>query len=235
MEQKLENYFKKSIQNFDRLINIKFEDDKYSVKYVAIDYYEKEAPKFSILKETRLNLKSELRHIKIESLLETINDVDETSFFDVEDIIYNEEQRARIDKLRNPDSKSNSEYDILNQSKKKYSESFKLGDKIWYKGYPGFITFEHKNRCEDDLNRFSVKVKDTEVRYVKGTLLAKRVVRDLSFIEIDPTLNKLSTEKLLKMYKRNRDRNNGVGDLKIKRILQEREHIQKTPNKIVIL
>jgi hypothetical protein len=230
MEEKLENYFKKRIENFDKLIRF----DKDSVKYVAIDYYEKIAPKFSIIYK-KLDLKSELRNIKIESLLESINDVDETSFFDVEDVIYNEEQRARLDKLRNPDSKSNSEYDILNQSKKKYSESFKLGDKIWYKGYPGFITFEHKNRCEDDLNRFSVKIKDEEVRYVKGTLLAKRVVRDLSFIEIDPILNKLSTEKLLKMYKRNRDRNNGVGDLKIKRILQEREHIQKTPNKIVIL
>ena len=54
----------------------------------------------------------------------------------------------------------------------------------------------------------------------------KRIPEKIN-IPIDKELDKLSTEKLLAMYKAMRKRNRGRGDMKIKAILNQREHIQK--------
>ncbi len=78
----------------------------------------------------------------------------------------------------------------------------------------------------------SVRVKETEFRRVYGHELLGRAQRDLSHIKVDKELDKLSTEKLLKMYRRRMKLNKGVGDVTIQRILQDREHIQKGEKKI---
>ncbi len=56
----------------------------------------------------------------------------------------------------------------------------------------------------------------------------------MSHIEVDPVLNKLSTEKLIRMLRNIRKRNKGLGCSKIKRILNDREHVQRGKLKIVI-
>ena len=140
-----------------------------------------------------------------------------------------------MEKLRNPKhSNVRSGWIELKKIKKEYSDSFKLGQKVWYKNAPGIITFKHSDKEDEDLSRWSVKCNDTEFRYIDGTKLLERTERDLSYVPIDPELNKLPTEKLLKIYKSRRKRNKGVGDLRIKRILKDREHIQKGEDKVVI-
>lgn len=56
--------------------------------------------------------------------------------------------------------------------------------------------------------------------------------KSLSHIKVDKELDKLSTDKLLKMYRRRMKLNKGVVDVTIQRILQDREHIQKGETKI---
>ena len=65
--------------------------------------------------------------------------------------------------------------------------------------------------------------------------MTNRKQDDLSYVPVDPELNKLSTVKLLKMYKRTQKRNKGKGDKTIKRILNEREHIGSKEKKVVIV
>jgi ribA/ribD-fused uncharacterized protein len=120
MEQKLENYFKKNIQNFDRLINIKFEDDKYSVKYVAIDYYEKEAPKFSILKETSAT--------KIKALGRSVKNYD--------DSIWNEHKlNIMINGLRLKFQQNKKLLEELLSTNNKILYEASKNDKIWGIGF----------------------------------------------------------------------------------------------------
>lgn len=119
--------------------------------------------------------------------------------------------------------------DELVKAKKEYTEKFKVGDRVYYKNNPGIITFKHSDKSELAPTKFSVQVKDTEFRYVCGLELVERKKQDLSDIEIDPNLNKLSTEKLLKMYRRQR------GNRYIKRILEEREHVQREEQKTIII
>lgn len=107
-----------------------------------------------------------------------------------------------------------------------YSENFKIGQKVFYNGQKGIISFKHEHK-DGVCQRWSVKVKETEYRRVYGTELLARVQTDLSHIKVDKDLDKLSTEKLLKMYRRKMKVNRGRGDIRIKRILQDREHIQK--------
>jgi hypothetical protein len=57
---------------------------------------------------------------------------------------------------------------------------------------------------------------------------------DLSKIEVDKELNKLSTLKLLKMYKKSLKRGRGLGNKKIKRILYDREDISNREIKKII-
>jgi hypothetical protein len=58
-------------------------------------------------------------------------------------------------------------------------------------------------------------------------ILSYKAFEDLSHIEIDKELNKIPTDKLLKMYRKGMKVNCGRGDIKIKRILNDREHIEK--------
>jgi hypothetical protein len=234
--ESLHNSIKSQIPNCQEIADIKKIDNQdYKIVFIHTEYSKDYKPRFTIQTKI-LNLQVQMRDAKIEQLLNSIQS-DPIPEFDVEDIIYSDEQKEILNKLRNnsflPDTKNH--WLLLHKVKKEYSDSFQIGDKVKYNGGVGFITFKHTSKNESDITKWSVKIGDTEFRYIEGIELIKRKIQDLSFIPIDPQLDKLSTEKLLKMYKRNRDRNKGVGDLTIKRILQEREHIQKGPNKIKIV
>jgi hypothetical protein len=47
-----------------------------------------------------------------------------------------------------------------------------------------------------------IKTDNIEYRYIKGSKLLKRAFEDLSHIEVDKELNKISTDKLLKCIER---------------------------------
>lgn len=123
----------------------------------------------------------------------------------------------------------------MKKIQKEYSGQFYVGQRVWYKNTPGIITFKHADNKDSEVTRWTVTVKDTEFRYVSGTSITNRKQRDLSNFPIDPELNKLSTEKLLKMYKKSQKRNKGEGNLKIKRILNDREHIGSKEKKIIVV
>jgi hypothetical protein len=195
----------------------------------------KKRKKISFFSQTKvLDLSNLVRDSKLEELLNYTPNSD----FDIEDYIYTEDERDKLHLLRN-NIQSNEDplWKILNKEllnvKKEYSESFHIGQKVWYNNEPGYITFKHLDKVDNNQTRWSVKVKDTEFRYVNGLELFPRKVEDLSHIEIDPDLNKLSTEKLLKIMKRKRKNNRGQADLKIKRILQDREHVRVTEDRII--
>lgn len=218
-------------------------DAKHRVVHISADFSwaQSDKPYFSVMYWYG-DLTAELRESMIDLLLESEEEtgLDE---FDVESHIYTEEQQKKLAELRSANERKDvletragqaEHLAALNEYKREYSLGFAVGDKVYYHGQHGTITFRH----QDDQGKeamWSVRAGDTEYRYVSGALLTKRKIEDLSHIEKDPELDKLSTEKLLKMYKRKRDMNGGRGDKRIKRILNEREHIQTGPTKTVIL
>lgn len=211
------------------IVNIRYVDGtNYIVDYI---YYTQDINQIVIRQRSKtLNLINQIREAKLEELFrEPIKVID----FEVEDYIYTEEERERLAQLRaNQEVKESAS---LLKVRKEFSESFEVGQKVWYQNNAGFLTFKHQDKESDQITRWSVRIKDTEYRYVNGTELAPRKVEDLSQIEIDPELNKLSTENLLKIMNRKRKVNRGQGDLKIKRILQEREHVRRNENKIIVV
>ena len=215
-----------------KILNIEKCEDKHGVTYLKFGLNYMNSPEFSIA-HIIIDLKAEIRDIKINDLLNS------TSLdFDVEKIIYTDIQLDRLRELRGEKVKKLNYTNELHNFKKEYADSFKVGDHVYFNNSCGIITFKHRSSnstayAKNKISLWSVKVNDTEFRYVEGTRLSKRKINDLSNIPIDKELNKLSTEKLLKMYKKGRVR--GIGDKKIKRILNEREHIQKGETKIVNL
>lgn len=224
-------HIKSNIPELHKVLDIVPNKNKmYTVHYISISQWGNNAPKFySSLKE--MNLRIQMRDSLIEELLSCIGEYKPE--FDIEDVIYTEEQRSKLESLRNPVTKVDT-WKELKKVKKEWSESFKLGQKVYYNNNHGLITFLHTQKEDDDFSRYTIKCNDIEYRYVEGTALLPRHQEDLSYITVDKELDKLSTEKLLKMYKRGRDRNAGRGSKVIKRILQDREHIQKGETKVVI-
>lgn len=213
---------KRHIHDLHSIVSIEDKDDAFIINCIVFNV--KQTSKFSPFRKTikKSLLKPEIRESIIDDIL---NSKLETEF-DVESIIYTDDQMEKIKKLRSPPAEL---LKSLVKAKKEYTEKFKVGDRVYYKNNPGIITFKHSDKNELDPTKFSVKVKDTEFRYVCGLELVERKKQDLSDIEIDPNLNKLSTEKLLKMYRRQR------GNRYIKRILEEREHIQREEQKTIII
>ena len=199
-----------------------YDKDTYRVSYIEVDFFKTNAPIFSYSTKD-MNLKSEIRDMMIDKIL---NSKRPETDFDVESIIYTEEQREKLYRLRNEANDRMYGFDELERVKKEYSDSFSIGQKVYYNNGLGIITFKHENKNNKE-QYWSVKVENTEYRYIPGTRLLNRVSEDLSYIEVDKELDKLSTVKLLKRYKRQMRLNKGKGDLKIKRILQDREHIEK--------
>lgn len=231
ISESLEGYIKKRISDCYKIINIiNIDNTMYSVVYISYIQWDNSEPRFNYNSKD-INLRVEMRDSKIEELLNSIKI--EISDFDVEEFIYTPEQREKLQTLRNRKPVANKYSELLNV-RKEYSDTFNIGQPVWYKRTPGIITFKHSDKSENDLSRFTVKIKETEYRYVDGTKLLPREIRDLSNIPIDKELDKLSTAKLLKIYKKRRDRNKGVGNLGIKKILQDREHIKIEKPKIII-
>ena len=224
------NRIKSALYGFHKLLSIeKFDELNHKVYYVKIDYYNN-VPRFAI-EHAFFDFKVELREARINSILKEKGSID-IDTFDVESIIYTEEQLKRLSDIRNEKICPNF-HEEFKSVKIDYSMSFKVGEPVYYNGYHGIITFKHQY-TKETIQLWSVKIGETEHRYVKGSVLRKRMIEDLSKIPIDEKLNKLSTERLLKMYKAGMKLNRGNGDEKIKRILNEREHIKKGESKTII-
>lgn len=222
----LEQYLFERINNLYYILDVSYIDGiNYRVEFIQKNQYDLNPPTFQI-NQVKMDLKSQIRNQKITDLLSS-----DTSDFDVEDILYTPEQQKRLKLLRQ--NKSNS-YIILNRIKNDYSNSFSIGDKVYYKGQPGIVTFKHISKKNNQNSRWSILIKDTEYRYVDGCDLLIRVVKDLQ-IKIDKELDKLSTERLLKMYKRSMSTNKGRGNSAIKAILNQREHVKMSERKIIIV
>ncbi len=222
----LEQYLFERINNLHCLIDINYIDGViYRVEFIQSNQYALNPPTFQI-NQVKIDLKSQIRNQKIDNLLNS-----DTSDFDVEDVLYTPEQQNKLKLLR---QKKSLPYITLNKVKNDYSNSFSIGDKVYYKGQPGIITFKHVSKKNNQNSRWSVLVKDTEYRYVDGCDLLIRVVKDIE-IRIDKELDKLTTERLLKMYKRSMSINKGRGNLAIKAILNQREHIKMNERKVVIV
>lgn len=232
ISESLNKQLKNRIPGLLWVVSITHKEDKYyTVEFVTKHQYGTTPPRFDY--DTRdLDLRVEMRDQKIDDILDFDMTLDD---FDIENVIYTPEQREKLESLRREKSKRIERREAVNISKKEYSDTFHIGQRVWYKNSPGIITFKHHDKTECQITKWSVKVKDTEYRYVEGTSLLKRDKVDLSYIKIDPELNKLPTEKLLKMFRKKRNRNRGVGNIAIKRILEEREHIQSGETKIVVV
>jgi len=232
ISESIDKFLKSRIGNVHSIIDLEhIEGSQYNVGFISCYQVSTNPPVFK-LEDIKMNLKSEIRDQKIDNILNFGMKIDD---FDVEDIIYTEDQKSKLEKLRQSRANVASRLSVLNKTIKEYSESFHIGQKIWYKNTPGIITFKHSESPKGPIpiTKWSVKVKDTEFRYVKGTVLLKRESVDLSNVKIDTELNKLSTENLLKLFKKKRYK--GVGNIKIKKILQEREHVQINEPKIIIV
>lgn len=195
-------------------------DSDYVIKYFETIQEKTEPPRFTE-NSIKRNLFVEIRDLKIAKLFESKLETG----FDVEDIIYTDEQKFKLKRLRSENAEN--PFYFLRKIRNDYSKTFEIGQPIFYKNCPGIITFKHNENDDKDLQRWSVLCDGVEYRRVYGTSLLARKIEDLSYIKIDENLNKLSTEKLLKMYRRQMKINKGRGNLKIKRILNERENIKK--------
>lgn len=215
---------KSKSNGFHSILDIRPTDniDLYNIDYLEVIYWKDNPPEFRYSTLTNVNLKSDVRDMKIEYLLNSEPEPE----FDVESLIYTPSQLERLRDLRVKAAPSVHGWAAVKKLKMEYSENFSIGQKVLYQGQKGVISFKHEHK-DGVSQRWSVKVKDTEFRRVYGHDLLPRVQSDLSHIKVDKELDKLSTEKLLKMYRRKMKVNKGRGDIRIKRILQDREHIQK--------
>ena len=220
----MEDLLKNRIPSLYKLISIEKSliTDKHIIRYVDLSYRDDKSPSFS-LKYQDLDLKVEMRDHLITKLLKEDSVENDLSF---NDDLYTPEQREKLKSLRN---KSISHRSKVLMAKIEWSNQFKVGDRVYYKGYHGIITFKHQMKSVKP-QEWSVVCGDTEYRYITGALLRPRNVEDLSYIPIDKELDKLDTERLLKMYKRSLKVNKGLGSKKIKRILIERENLNKVEN-----
>ena len=169
---------------FHSIIDIRPTDniDLYNIDYVAITYWQNDAPEFRYNTLPNVNLRLEIRDMKIEFLLNSEPEPE----FDVESIIYTPGQRDRLRQLRKETSTTKLSiasptvygWDAVKKVKMEYSENFEIGQKVFYQGQKGIILFKHEHK-DGVSQRWSVRVKDTEFRRVYGELLG-RVQRDLS-------------------------------------------------------
>ena len=220
----MEDLLKNRIPSLYKLISLeKLPNDNHRIRYVDLSYRDDKSPAFSF-KYQDLDLKVEMRDHLITELLKEEDSVENDLSFN--DDLYTTEQRAKLKSLRN---KSTSHRSNLLMAKIEWSNQFKVGDRVYYKGHHGIITFKHEMKSIKP-QEWSVKCGNTEYRYITGALLRPRNVEDLSYIPIDKELDKLDTERLLKMYKRSLKVNKGLGSKKIKRILIERENLNKVEN-----
>lgn len=236
-----------NVQDLHKILSIeKFDDNKHIAHYIKISMYNHE-PSF-LVDYTILDIKADLRNAFIEDLLRSNRD-DQEETFDVESIIYSDEQLKRLEELRSDEVKTWRDNMVppginfkeeIRQVKMEWANSFTVGEPVYYNGYHATITFKHQRNEDKGYQLWSVRVGDDEYRYVCGTKLSKRKVEKAKPLAQkdkrpeDKRLEKLSTERLLKMYKAGMKRNRGMGNPAIKRILDEREHVKKGEGKTII-
>jgi hypothetical protein len=237
-----------NVKDLHKILSIeKFDDNKHIAHFIKISMYNHE-PSF-LVDYTYLDIKAEIRNSLIEDLLDNKGD-DQEETFDVESIIYSDEQLKRLEELRSDEVKTWRNIVVppeinfkeeIRQVKMEWANSFSVGETVYYKGYHATITFKHQRNEEEGYQLWSVRVGDDEYRYVCGTKLSKRKVENAKPLAPkdkrpeDKRLEKLSTERLLKMYKAGMKRNRGIGNSAIKRILDEREHVKKGEGKTIIV
>ena len=155
-------HIKSNIPELHKVLDIVPNKNKrYTVHYISISQWGNNAPKFySSLKE--MNLRIQMRDSLIEELLSCIGEYKPE--FDIEDVIYTEEQRSKLESLRNPVTKVDT-WKELKKVKKEWSESFKLGQKVYYNNNHGLITFLHTQKEDDDFSRYTIKCNDIEYLY----------------------------------------------------------------------
>jgi len=250
---RIEDLVRSRVSGFHKLLSLEPQEGTYIAHYIKISTYNHE-PSF-LVDYIYLDIKAEIRNSLIEDLLASKGeDLEET--FDVESLIYSDEQQKRLEELRS--GKTTTWRNIMvptginfreeiHKAKTEWADSFTIGEPVYYKGYHATITFKHQRNEEGGrLYRtghqlWSVRVGDDEHRYVCGTKLSKRKVKKAEPLTEkekrpeDKRLEKLSTERLLKMYKAGMKRNRGMGNPAIKRILDEREHVKKGEGKTIII
>lgn len=212
-----------NLLSYDKELEESIRHDYY-IRYIKSTQLNDKTPHvFQYVSESMKIDISVLRDSKIDFILNS-----KCPEFDVESIIYSDKEMGILNMLRGKNGLV-----CLSKIKKEYSETFSIGDKVWYKEQPGVITFKHvdigwvaKIKDNNEPTRWTVVSNGIETRYVFGTKLVKREVEKLENIEIDEKLNKLSTERLLKMYRSSLKVNKGNGDIKIKAILNKRENIK---------
>jgi hypothetical protein len=226
-----EHYLKNQIKDFYKLVEvIPNSNGTHTVKYISLSYGMDRTPLFGSLSHT-LNLTQILRDMAISEIL-TVRK--EKSQLQLDESFLTEEQIEKLDKLRGVQKSFFRNLEILNQCKIEWSNQFKVGDRVNFKGHYGIITYKHQMKSKNTPQEWTVRSNGFEYRYVSGTLLSLNKKEDLSKIEVDKELNKLSTLKLLKMYKKSLKRGRGLGNKKIKRILYDREDISNREIKKII-
>jgi hypothetical protein len=227
----IEHYLKNQIKDFYKLVEvIPNSNGTHTVKYIGLSYGMDRTPLFGSLSHT-LNLTQILRDMAISEIL-TVRK--EKSQLQLDESFLTEEQIEKLDKLRGVQKSFFRNLEILNQCKIEWSNQFKVGDRVNFKGHYGIITYKHQMKSKNTPQEWTVRSNGFEYRYVSGTLLSLNKKEDLSKIEVDKELNKLSTIKLLKMYKKSLKRGRGLGNKKIKRILYDREDISNREIKKII-
>lgn len=248
--KRIEDLVRSRVSGFQKLLSLEMHASTYIAHYIKISMYNHE-PSFLVdyIHLDHLDIKAEIRNSLIEDLLDNKGEeLEET--FDIESIIYSDEQQKRLEELRS--GKTTTWRNIMvppginfkeeiRQAKMEWANSFTVGEPVYYNGYHGTITFKHQRNEEGGYQLWSVRVGDDEHRYVCGTKLSKRKVEKAKPLAPkdkrpeDKRLEKLSTERLLKMYKAGMKRNRGMGNPAIKRILDEREHVKKGEGKTIIV
>jgi hypothetical protein len=227
----IEKYLKDQIKDFYKLVEvIPNSNGTHVIKYIGLSYGIDRTPIFGSSSHT-LNLTQILRDMAISEIL-TIKK--EKNQLQLDESLLTEEQIEKLDKLRSVQKSFFFNFEILNQCKIEWSNQFKVGDRVNFKGHYGIITYKHQMKSKNTPQEWSVRFNGIEYRYVSGVYLSLNKKEDLSKIEVDKELDKLSTIKLLKMYKKSLKRGRGLGNRKIKRILYDREDVSNREIKKIV-
>lgn len=218
----IEQSLKQLITGFYKLVYIKPHNESHTVRFVEFAISSNGTPTFSLNSRT-FNLTQILRDITISEIL---SKTEEKEQLQLDESFLTDEQIERLDMLRNTQERERWDFQVLKECRIEWANQFKIGDRVKFNGSIGIISFKHEMKSNDSPQEWSVRSCGVEYRYVGGNLLSKHKKEDLSMIKIDKELDKLSTLKLLKMYKSSLKRGKGVGNKRIKRILYEREDIQ---------
>ena len=141
-----------NVQDLHKILSIeKFDDNKHIAHFIKISMYNHE-PSF-LVDYTYLDIKADLRNAFIEDLLSSNRD-DQEETFDVESLIYSDEQLKRLNELRSDEVKTWRDNMVppginfkeeIRQVKMEWANSFTVGETVYYEGHHATITFKHQS------------------------------------------------------------------------------------------